>query len=224
MKKSIIATLIAISLVMTVAFMLYNAFANSSLYPCKSILPQNISVVGNNVKTDGLTGNSAYVFRDYEYYFENNKLYIKLRYSLYSKNIPNASGYFYVDITDENISKVDGIYFTNGKSKKPIWSPKHTIISTMNDDREKFEEAGRILLDKLEKYALESSHKLRVCYEYSIISNEGKDTYMLLPIQQLSDHTIISNYLLNTNTSEIYEGDFDVEQMELIFGEKFFSP
>jgi len=43
---------------------------------------------------------------------------------------------------------------------------------------------------------------------------------MLLPIQRLSDSAIISNYLLNTNTLEIYEGDFDVEQMELIFQQK----
>lgn len=221
MKKTIaiLTPIFSFVFIIAVGVYLLSSFSKGGYsYLCSSVFPDNISVKGGSVKIDGITGNSALTFRDYEYYFEDNKLYIKLRYGLHSKDYPNAS--FYIDINEDNARKVEGIYFTNGKIKKPVWSTKYTVKSTMNDDREKFEKAEKILLEKLEYLALENNSKLRVCYEYSIISNDEKDTYMLLPIQRLSDSAIISNYLLNIKTSEIYEGNFDIEYMELIFNKK----
>lgn len=116
MKKAIIILLSILFIAFTaIGIYLYNIFFVGG-YLCDSIFPENISVDANTVKIDGITGNSALTFRDYEYFIEGNKLYIKLRYVLISKFYSN--GKFNININDANLSEIECIYFTNKKKQK----------------------------------------------------------------------------------------------------------
>jgi len=218
MKKTIIILLSIPLIVFTaIGIYLYNIFFVGG-YLCDSIFPENISVKGNTVKIDGITGNSALTFRDHEYFIEGNKLYIKLRYVLVSKFYPD--GKFNININDANLSEIECIYFTNKKNKKMVWSTKYIINNTMQVDEYKFLAAQEIILEKTGNLESENNSKLRVCYEESISDNVTNNTYMLLDLQRLSDYSIIGNYLLNINTLEIYEGNFDIDKVELVFNKK----
>lgn len=90
----------------------------------------------------------------------------------------------------------------------------------MQVDEYKFLAAQKIILEKTGNLESENNSKLRVCYKESISDNVTNNTYMLLDLQRLSDYNIIGNYLLNINTLEIYEGNFDIDKVELVFNKK----
>ncbi|WP_027398172.1 hypothetical protein [Anaerovorax odorimutans] len=81
---------------------------------------ENITVSDNLVTIKGDSGGSADAYKGFDYYIDGNSLYIKLRYVLASR-FSDGGMNFSVKIEDEDFSKIDKIYFTDGNDDNLIW-------------------------------------------------------------------------------------------------------
>jgi len=119
MKKNYLKLTIGLILITIIAVVLYGVYGLYAGNPrVQGLYLDQIAVTNDQVDLRGGSAGSADLYKDYQYSFRGEDLYIMINYALRVKDHPTAD--FNIRIKDD-FSKIKRVYLTDGEDEKQIW-------------------------------------------------------------------------------------------------------